>query len=363
MTEDMPRANSANPRRWHLFIALALCAGILLWFFYLSDYTLAGTLTDIIFPIVTLVLGFVGLRAAKGATTRRARRLARLVCLPAIVGGLLYIATGVLFVAFSPMGAMFSLYEIADEALIQSAPSPDGSRVAEVYFRGVGPYTGGNGRIFVRVKHTLFPLVERDVYATKTYEAGPNTTDYLSWTSNDTLYIPEANEIVSLGLIRGKMPDIVAVPLRLFEFMGWMAEQRQKEENAAAPLRDLPLYPGPITFDNSGGGILDANGYRAFSISTRSSDEAAEWYKLELSKAPWKLESSQRRESVEHAGADLHAVQVVYNCLEARKDLGGGQSRVYYWQIWWHDDMDKVRVMVETPERPGVWHCEEGSYP
>jgi hypothetical protein len=358
---------STNSRKWRLYSGLALSAGILLWFFFLTDYTLAGTLTDVIFPIVALILGLVGFRTARGATTTLCRRLTRLASIPAILGGLLYIATGVLFVAVSPMAAMFTVFEVADEAMIQRAPSPDGSRVAEVYFRGVGSYTGGNGRIFVRVKYTWFPVVERDVYAAKTYEAGRDTTDYLSWTGHDTLYIREADEVISLGAIKGKVPDVVAVPVRMFEFMGWMAEQRRKEEVATAlataPLKDLPLYPGLVTDDNSGGGILDNNGYRAFSVSTGSPDEAAEWYKRELSKPPWNLESSQRRESIDHAGVDLHAVHVVYNCIEARKDQGGDQPRTYYWQIFAHDDMDKVRVIVETPERPGVWHCEEPTYP
>jgi hypothetical protein len=355
LTED---ARVTHPRKWRLYIWLALLAGILLWFFYLSDYTLAGTLTDIIYPVVTLVLGFVGLRAAGEAPTRRGMRLARIACSPAVLGGLLYIAVGVLFVVLSPLAVMFAASEVADEALIQSAPSPDGSRVAEVYFRSVGSYTGGNGRIFVRVKYAWFPLVERDVYGATTYEAGHNTTYYLSWAGNDTLYIPEFDQTISLGVIRGKVPDVVAAPVRLFGLLDRMEGEHKQEEKATEPLKDLPLYPGPVTEDNSGGGVLDNNGFRAFSIATRSSDEATEWYKRELSKPPWSLENSQRRESLDRAGADLHTINVLYNCLTARKDLGGGQSSTYYWQIWWYADMDKVRVIVETPDRPLLWPCD-----
>ena len=161
-----------------------------------------------------------------------------------------------------------------------------------------------------------------------------------------------------MGLVRWRVPNIVSVPQRLAQFMADEQAQHRKEADAAAPLKDLPLYPGQVVDDYSGGGVVQSNGFRAFSISTASSDEAAEWYKGELSKAPWTLERAQRQVTIDHAGADLHTVHVVYNCLQARKDQGNGQSRMYYWQIWRHDDMDMVRVMVETPERPGVWYCK-----
>src|SRR5262245_3172549 len=147
---------SVSVRPWFAVLAV----GVVLWFFFLTDYTFAGNLVDYMFPPASFAVGVIGFVAAGRVLSGTRRRLGRLASLPTLLGGLLYLATFVLFVVFSPLGAMFAVSEIVGEQIIQTAPSPDGSRVAEVYFRGVGAYSGGNGRISVRVKHRLLPLVE-----------------------------------------------------------------------------------------------------------------------------------------------------------------------------------------------------------
>ena len=86
------------------------------------------------------------------------------------------------------LGAFFAASEIAGETEIQRAISSDGTRIAYVYFRGVGAYSGGNGRIFVRVRHQILPLLERDVFYLPRSYADENSTNYLEWRDNNTLY-------------------------------------------------------------------------------------------------------------------------------------------------------------------------------
>jgi hypothetical protein len=120
------------------------------------------------------------------------------------------------------LGALFTIDEISHEKLIQQATSPDGSRVAQVYFRGVGAYASGNGRIYVRVKHRLLPFVERDVYHLHGSHADENTVEYLSWRDSDTLYISETDEALRVGVIAFRVPPVFATPVRLVIYTVWL---------------------------------------------------------------------------------------------------------------------------------------------
>lgn len=203
-------------------LAANLHLGAAMWFFYFTDYSWAGRVLDLVFPPAVALLGISSLAVAWSASSRLGRLGATLSCLPSLIGGGLY-CTALALLAFlsllNPgvlMGLFFHLHEISGEKLIQETVSPDGSRVAQVYFRGVGAYSAGNGRITVRVKHRLIPLVERDVYYVPvTYEAGEGATHYLSWTDNDTLFIPETQEEVRIGTVAVQFPTVFAIPLQL----------------------------------------------------------------------------------------------------------------------------------------------------
>lgn len=203
-------------------LATNLHLGVVMWFFYFTDYSWAGRILDLVFPPAVAVLAISCLAVAWSASSRLGRLGATLACLPSLIGGGLYctaLALLAFFCLLSPgllMGVFFHIDEISGEKLIQETVSPDGSRVAQVYFRGVGAYAAGNGRITVRVKHRLLPLIERDVYYVPvTYEADEGTTDYLSWTDNDTLFIPEKQEEVRIGTIAVQFPKVFVIPLRL----------------------------------------------------------------------------------------------------------------------------------------------------
>jgi hypothetical protein len=210
-------------RRWRFLLATNLCLAVVLWFFYFTDYSWSGTILDIVFPPAVAVISLISFLAARNAPGKSQRRAARLACLPPLIGGGSYVLMAAML-AMPPftLGAIFTIDEISHEKLIQEAVSPDGSRVAQVYFRGVGAYGAGNGRIYVRVKHRLLPFVERDVYHLHGSHADEDTADYLSWQDSDTLYIPETREQVRIGTIRLRIPPVFTTPVRLVMYTLWL---------------------------------------------------------------------------------------------------------------------------------------------
>lgn len=69
----------ARYARWLVLANLVL--GTLLWFFFCTDYSLAGTLPDIVFPPAMGVLGGLALLTAKYLRSKARQRLARLATL------------------------------------------------------------------------------------------------------------------------------------------------------------------------------------------------------------------------------------------------------------------------------------------
>ena len=194
---------TSSKRKWLVLICVNLVLGCVLWLFYFTEYSLVGTIPNILLPPAVLLLGVLTLRAGRKAPSKTASHIRKLSSLPAITGGCLHILSALLWLALAfPLGLIFTLAEIKSEKLIQQAVSPDGTRVAQVYFRGVGPYSPGNGRIFVRVRHRLFPLAEREVYFLPVSRADENTKEYLAWKDNDTLYLREKGHEVRLGLLK-----------------------------------------------------------------------------------------------------------------------------------------------------------------
>jgi hypothetical protein len=210
-------------RRWRILLAMNLGVGVLLWFFYSTDFSWAGTIPDIAFPPLVAMMSLVSLLISRKAPSRRQRQAAALACLPSLIGGWLYIlVAGLLVMPPFTLGAFFMIDEISHEKLIQEAVSPDGSLVAQVCFRGVGAYGPGNGRTYVRVKHRLLPVVEKDVYHLHGSHADESTADYLWWRDTGTLYIPETQEEVAVGTATLRMPNVFAIPARLFVYTAWL---------------------------------------------------------------------------------------------------------------------------------------------
>jgi hypothetical protein len=202
--EDTTQAN--REKTWVRTIVINFALGSALWFFHLTDYSLSGTVADLLFPPFALGLCLF-YRFGRGKPPTRLKVLFNFSWLPLFLGSGLPILFGLL-VVLMPF-SVWTLSEIASETQIQESLSPDGSRTAAVFFRDVGAYTGGNGRILVRVRHRLLPLLERDVYRLGKSYASKETVEYISWLDDDTLLISENQDRVRLALVKMEVPGFV----------------------------------------------------------------------------------------------------------------------------------------------------------
>jgi hypothetical protein len=203
-TEPRPEDGEFQPvrstrKRW---IVINLVLGGVLWFGFCTDFSWRGTLPDVLHPTLAAVVAWLSLmKEDKGADPSTRRRFIW-ACMPSLLGG----GCALLFMApllLNPLALMFRMSESAAETIIQSAISPDGTRIADVYFRPVGAYAGGNGRVSVRVRYLWLPFVERDVvYIGRSY-ADEDTYHYLEWTDSDTLsFFGDSVPATTVGLIR-----------------------------------------------------------------------------------------------------------------------------------------------------------------
>jgi len=213
----------------------SLVLGILFWISQCTDYSWAGTWPNILFPPVVAYAGWIAFRAAKDAPTDRERRIKRLLSLPALLGGTIWV--GIILVLAGTMLGLIPLSQVLAETRIQEAISPDATRVADVYFRPVGAVGNGSGYVLIRVKHRLFPFVEREVWVGSTFMGDSRPMTYLSWADNDTLYIPEYAQLgqpkyddhIKVGLVSFQVPPLftfpavlIAIPVGLYMLFGFL---------------------------------------------------------------------------------------------------------------------------------------------
>jgi hypothetical protein len=326
-------------------VAINLGLGALLWFTFLTDYSLTGALPDLLLPPTAALIAFVSFGVIKKHNWTSRRRLVKLALLPSIVGGGLYVFVAIL-VLLPPytLGAFFTISEISSETRIQQAVSPDGARVASVYFRGVGVYSGGNGRIFVCISPRALPFLERDVYYLRVSSADRDTPDYVRWIDNDTLYISETGEEISVGVIQAEIPLVIAIPLNMAKSVVANAEKQRIENELSTPVRDIPIYPDKFRGDHTEYSDIYETAERFYFLPQNQVDEVASWYQEKLSQDGWNLAKVERRPKNEgHARHEY--------CIQAERPEQN-QTRLYYWEItevpgeggtW------QVRVTVSTP--------------
>lgn len=202
---------------WKVILVVNLLLGVFLWFIDSTDYSLKGTISDFVFPPLVFIIALLTLLAV---TDIRKKRSSKLICLPSLIGGGIHILVGILMVLppFT-LALLFGIDEINNEVRIQQVSSPDNSQTAEVYFRPVGAYSGGSGRIYVKVSNKLLPFIERDLLYLRVSHADENTKNYLKWIDNDTLYVPEIKEYISVGTVELETPYAIAVPINIVLFL------------------------------------------------------------------------------------------------------------------------------------------------
>jgi hypothetical protein len=276
--------------KWKLLVIINLTLGAFFWFLDSTDYSLAGTIPDLVFP---LCIGFVALiswRKMKIAPTPTKRRLSRLACLPSLAGAGLYVLVGIVSV-IPPffLGTLFALSELGTETCIQQATSPDGTQTVEVYFRPVGAYSGGNGRIYIRVKDNRLPILERDIFYLRVSDATEETSDYLRWVRNDTLYISELNREVTIEPVKWEVPAVLAIPLNTLHALAALNEREQLDREHTQLVDSLPTYPQRVVNNQSHYQSAPATAFRSFNVSDEKPGTVADWYQQTLSRSPWSI--------------------------------------------------------------------------
>lgn len=202
---------------WKVVLALNLALGIFLWFLDSTDYSLRGTISDIVFPPFVFIVAIITLMAVPDI---QKKRISKLVCLPSLIGAGVHVLFGIMMIIppFT-LALLFSIDEIKNEVQIQQISSPNNAQVADVYFRPVGAYSGGSGRIYVKVTNKLLPFLEREILYLRVSHADENTENYLEWIDDSTLYISEINEKIPVGTVKFEIPYAIAVPLNIVQFL------------------------------------------------------------------------------------------------------------------------------------------------
>jgi hypothetical protein len=267
-----------------------------------------------------------------------------LIHFPSIIGGGLYIFMNFLMVIppFT-LGAIFSASEIANEIEIQQAISPDMTRTAHVFFRGVGAYSGGNGRIYIRIRHNVFPIVERDIFYLQESFASENDTNYIEWRDNDTIYISETKQELNVGFIEAQVPDVFTLPFGICSFLTTLTKQAIENRQMTVAVKDIPIYPGNIFGDQSTYDDVDNTIFRSFNIDQVDVDIVESWYEEVLSNPPWKIIKVDRYSEIE-----IDKVYIRY-CIQAMFEIDNEQQ-IYYWEFMGTDDISQsVHVNIGTP--------------
>lgn len=320
-----------------------LILGLFLWFLFSSDYSLTGTIPDILFPPLVGIIALISVFSIK-TSDKHQRLWIRLAHLPAIIGGTLYLLMG--FVMFIPpftLGALFMMSEISDEVQIQQAVSPDGTQSAYVYFRGVGAYSGGNGRTYVRTRYSLLPFIERDLFTLSRSDASEQSTDYVKWHGNDTLYISEIGKEIPAGEIRAEIPVVIAIPYYMVRIIFSMAERNAVDQQKTILVENIPIYPGNV-FDNQLEFLkAGKTEFRSFRLDEKDIEHAKEWYAEAVTKGPWELVKINR-----HTETRGRFIYIRY-CIQAKRDISNMRP-IYYWELTGRSDMSRgVQVTIGTP--------------
>ena len=323
---------------WKTLAVANLILGLFLWFLFLTDYSLVGNVPDIIFPPSVGIIAFTSLSAIK-FKVRLHRRLATLTHLPSIIGGGMYILTT--FLMLIPpftLGTVFTVSEIADESLIQKSFSPNGTQIANVYFRGVGAYSGGNRRIFVRIRYPFLPMLERDVFYLRASYASDYSANYLEWRDDNTIYISEIDQEMSLGIVKPETPVTIKYLAAIVYFLYSKVESLSQTKL----VKDLPIYEGNITHDQAQYQEEFSNVFRSFNLPLEDVNKVAEWYEDVLSRSPWSLVKVDNYTTIEDGVIHFR------HCIQTSRIIDD-KEQLYYWEFMGNNAESGVHVNIGTP--------------
>src|SRR5579885_2374143 len=185
-------ARQARRFGWAALLALDLLLGAAVWLFHLTDYGLAGALSDLLFLLLVGLLGLLSLRLAPRLADGRARRAARLAALLPLSGGAFYVVAlpfalaGIVLLPWASYRMAYAVEEMAAERPIQQTLSPGRTWLARVYFQPVGDNAGYRGHVWIRVAPPALPFLERRTYYLPvTRVADGQWQEYVTWLDDD----------------------------------------------------------------------------------------------------------------------------------------------------------------------------------
>jgi len=184
-----------KPTRLLIFtVTLSALLGGWFWFTQWTNYSLAGNWPDFLVPPLVAGFGWGCYWQAIHLSNKNWRQGLCGITFPALLGGTLWLV--VAFVVLLPPFSLLTLPPHIQETRIQQTASPNGVQVASVRFRPVGAPGNGNGQVYIYVRYSWFPVIEREVWAGATFSATAEPQDYLFWKDNNTLEIPEYAQLV-----------------------------------------------------------------------------------------------------------------------------------------------------------------------
>ena len=328
-------------------IALNLVLAALLWLFHFTDYSLPGPVADVAFPALVGLLGILTFRATRSALGDPARVAARWCCGPAMLGGGLHLVAyalaivGIVLVPWATFRLVLNIDEILNEVRIQEVASPDGTRVADVYYRPTGARGAGGGRVLVRVRQSWPPVLEREVYFVGSSRvATEEPLDYVTWVDDDTLYVPETRELLTVGSVRPQLSPLIWVPWNALVHLAWLIKS-----DLAPPLADVPIYPAQTLDDRVDFQAFPNTWLRSYRLPRQRPEDVAAWYRHQLAQSPWTLVI----EKLNRRSAGVAGRQWLRYCFAAQRE-DHGQRRTYYVQATGFDvNPLNTFVNVSTP--------------
>jgi hypothetical protein len=210
-------------------------------------------------------------------------------------------------------------------------------------FGGVGAYSGGNGRIFVRTRCSIFPFIERDLFSLSHSDASEDSTNYVEWRGNNTLYISETGKEIPVGGIKAEVPVVVVIPYSMVRMIFAMVERDAVDQQKTVLVENIPVYPGNV-FDNQLEFLkAGKTEFRSFRLDEKDIEHAKEWYEEAVTKGPWELIKVNRY--TETRGRFVY----IRYCIQAKREISNMRP-IYYWELTGRSDMSRgVQVTVGTP--------------
>lgn len=200
---------------WKINAGINLAIGLFYWFLSSTNISLAGSIIELLLPFVIMVFALVSKRWAVPADKKQ-EKILKLSRFPSIIAGLL---NGVMiFIIFVPpftLGGMFMAGELFSETIVQKTESPNGNMIGRVYYRGIGAYDGGLGRVQISVGYKWLPLFEKDVYYNGRSDLSEDAPEFFRWKDNNSI-IARENGVVQLGGIEFCIPREFYIPTAIF---------------------------------------------------------------------------------------------------------------------------------------------------